>query len=117
MRLRCGAHTLSEADNFYVPARLTPDINRQLDTTDVAFGRAVQPLHFSRHTVSARLLWEPMPQGWEMGTPVPAPDPAGLAVPPHVLEHQAVLTLPDGTPFSLVIESYTGAVLDFAPPP
>ena len=116
VRLRCGTHTLSDADNFYVPGRLTPDINRQLDTTDIAFGRAVQPLHFSRHTLSARLLWEPLPQGWDMGTALPPSDPAGLSIPPHVLEHQALLALPDGTPFSLVIERYTADVLDFAPP-
>jgi hypothetical protein len=30
-----------------------------------------------------------------------------------VLEHRAVLTLPDGTPFSGVVETYTGEVLAF----
>src|SRR3979411_1150402 len=40
VRLSCGVHVLSEADNWYVPARLTPDMNRVLDTTDPAFGRA-----------------------------------------------------------------------------
>jgi hypothetical protein len=42
VRLICGDHVLSEADNWYVPARLTPEMNRVLDTTDTAFGRAVQ---------------------------------------------------------------------------
>ena len=42
VRLICGDHVLSEADNWYVPARLTPEMNRLLDTTDTAFGRAVQ---------------------------------------------------------------------------
>jgi chorismate-pyruvate lyase len=40
VRLTCGDHVLSEADNWYVPARLTPEMNRLLDTTDTAFGRA-----------------------------------------------------------------------------
>jgi hypothetical protein len=31
VRLRCGAYVLSEADNWYVPARLTDDMNRLLD--------------------------------------------------------------------------------------
>ncbi len=118
VRLRCGDHVLSEADNWYVPSRLTPDMNRALETSDVAFGRAVQALHFSRHTLSATLLWRPLPEGWEMtGLPGLLRGPRWLAVPHHVLEHRAVLATPDGTPFSLVVEDYTSAVLDFPPPP
>jgi hypothetical protein len=56
VRLICGHHVLSEADNWYVPARLTPEMNRVLDTTDTAFGRAVQTLNFRRRTLSAKLL-------------------------------------------------------------
>src|SRR5438067_1452589 len=33
VQLRCGDRVLSEADNWYVPARLTPEMNRTLDTT------------------------------------------------------------------------------------
>jgi hypothetical protein len=72
VRLHCGEHVLSEADNWYVPAHLTPDMNQVLDTTDTAFGRAVQALHFHRRTLSARLLWSPLPEGWEMGSTLPA---------------------------------------------
>ncbi len=39
---------LSEADNWYVPVRLTPEMNQALDTSDIAFGRAVQALQFRR---------------------------------------------------------------------
>jgi hypothetical protein len=39
-----------------------------------------------------------------------------LQVPPKVLEHRALLTLPDGTPFSEVIETYTENVLAFLLP-
>jgi chorismate-pyruvate lyase len=42
VRLHCGDHVLSEADNWYVPSRLTPDMNYQLDTTNTPFGRVVQ---------------------------------------------------------------------------
>jgi chorismate-pyruvate lyase len=123
VRLRCGDYVLSEADNWYVPSRLTPDMNRELDTTDIAFGRAVQALHFQRHTLSATLLWWPVPPGWETSAPLPDTDPAPdtdantLQVPLKVLEHRAMLTLPDGTPFSLVVETYTGNVLAFPEPP
>ena len=117
VRLRCGDLVLSEADNWYVPARLTPAMNAALDTSDVAFGRAVQPLHFRRQTLSAKLLWSPLPADWderreEMASPVGRT----LVIPDHVIEHRAVLRLPDGTPFSEVVETYTGAVLAFPPP-
>jgi len=114
VRLLCGTVVLSEADNWYVPARLTPEMNRQLDTTDTPFGRVVQPLHFQRHTISSELLWQPLPEGWEMQ---PAPDTAGaqaLCSPPQVLRHRALLTLPDGTPVSEVVETYTRDVLAIA---
>ena len=116
VRLACGAHILSEADNWYVPARLTPEMNQVLDTSNVAFGRAVQALGFQRRTLSAELLWHPLPEGWEMAGSLPPPGPAALAIPAEVLRHRAVLTLPDGTPFSEVIETYSGEVLAFPAP-
>jgi hypothetical protein len=116
VRLICGDRVLSEADNWYVPARLTPEMNRVLETTDTAFGRAVQTLNFRRRTLSAKLLWSPLPQDWEMGAPLPERRGATLAIPHEVLEHRAVLTLPDGTPFSEVVETYTGEVLAFPEP-
>jgi chorismate-pyruvate lyase len=116
VRLLCGAVLLSEADNWYVPARLTPDMNRLLDTTDTPFGRAVQALHFHRHTISATLLWQPLPEGWEMSPAAPGSRPRKLVAPAAVLQHRAVLTLADGTPFSEVVETYTGNVLAFSPP-
>jgi chorismate-pyruvate lyase len=111
VRLHCGEHVLSEADNWYVPTRLTPDINRSLDTTDTAFGRAVQTLHFHRQTLSAKLLWSPLPEGWEMGVQTPEISTGRLPIPYHVIEHRAVLLLPNGTPFSVVVETYTGELL------
>jgi chorismate-pyruvate lyase len=116
VRLKCGDHVLSDADNWYVPARLTPEMNHVLETTDTPFGKAVAALRFRRHTLKADLLWRPLPNDWEMGA-APAPDDKGaLAVPDHVLEHRAVLSTPDGEPFSEVVETYTGEVLAFPPP-
>lgn len=116
VRLRCGSHVLSEADNWYVPARLTPDMNRVLTTTDTAFGRAVQALHFQRHTLSAALLWSPLPDGWEMSAAANTKGSGPLQIPSEVLQHRAVLILPDGTPFSEVVETYTDQVLAFPQP-
>jgi chorismate-pyruvate lyase len=120
VRLRCGNLVLSEADNWYVPARLTADMNRLLDTTDTPFGRVVQALHFQRHTIAATMLWRPLPEGWELGRPAsdsPGIDiPGRLVAPAGVLQHRALLNLPDGKPISEVVETYTGNVLGFALP-
>jgi hypothetical protein len=91
-------------------------MNRLLDTTDTAFGRAVQALDFHRRTLSVKLLWSPLPQDWEMGAPLPERKGTTLTIPKAVLEHRAVLTLPDGTPFSEVVETYTSEVLAFPEP-
>ena len=116
VRLKCGDHVLSEADNWYVPARLTPEMNHVLETTDTPFGKAVAAPHVRRHTLSADLLWRPLPNGWEMGAPAPSENAGALTIPDHVLEHRAVLSTPDGEPFSEVVETYTGAVLTLPPP-
>jgi chorismate-pyruvate lyase len=112
VKLVCGSIVLSEADNWYVPSRLTPEINKVLDTTDTPFGRAVQPLNFRRHTISARTLAELMPQRWWELSPAELAERSGdLCLPEHVLEHRAILMLPDGTPFSEVVETYSANVL------
>lgn len=116
VRLMCGERVLSDADNWYVPSRLTADMNKALETTDAAFGRVVKPLNFQRHTLSAKLLWQPLPEGWDMGAAIPAATDKTLELPDHVIEHKALLSLPDGAPISMVVESYTRHVLDFTPP-
>jgi len=116
VRLLCGAMVLSEADNWYVPDRLTPEMNKLLDSTDMPFGKVVRALHVQRHTLSSRLLWLPLPEGWEMNAMEPSSGGADLAIPSQVLEHRAVLSLPDGTPLSEVVETYPGNVLAFAAP-
>jgi hypothetical protein len=113
VKLMCGAHVLSEADNWYVPGRLTPEMNKLLDTTDTPFGVVVRALHFQRHTLSSTLLWLPLPAGWEMNATGARDAGADQPMPSKLLEHRAVLTLPDGTPFSEVVETYTDNVLAF----
>jgi len=111
VQLACGDTVLSDADNWYVPSRLTAAMNRQLDATDVPFGKVVQPLHFRRQTLSAELLWSPLPQGWDSGAALPPASGKPLAIPSHVLQHRALLYTQDNQPFSLVVESYTASVL------
>jgi len=92
VKLTCGKHILSEADNWYVPSRLTPEMNQTLDTTDTSFGTVVKPLGFHRKTLDA----------------LPAPDAAPNSA--TVLRVRAILLTPDETPFSLVVESYQKAL-------
>ncbi|MCJ2083311.1 hypothetical protein [Methylobacterium sp. J-090] len=96
VRLVCGAHILSLADNWYVPGRLTPAMNRSLDATRVPFGRVVHALAPTRRTLAVRLRWS---------TPVaPGADEPLFSV-------SALLATPDGVPFCEVEETYLGAVL------
>ena len=111
VQLVCGGLVLSEADNWYVPARLTETMNRELDESDTPFGKVVQPLHFRRQTLSAELLWSPLPPGWDTGIELPPATQHSLDIPAHVLQHRAVLVSSDNHPFSLVVESYTANVL------
>ncbi|MCW1383862.1 hypothetical protein OLX02_13640 [Novosphingobium sp. KCTC 2891] len=91
VRLACGGTVLSEAKNWYVPARLTPEMNRALETGDVPFGKVVAPLGFRRERLSEHA------GGWP-GCPADT-----------VLSHRGLLRLTDGRAISLVIECYTKA--------
>jgi chorismate-pyruvate lyase len=112
VRLRCGARVLSEAENWYVPGRLTPEMNRLLETTTTPFGRAVESLEPYRRTFAATLLWTPLPDGWERNPAlVPAPTGGALAIPDALFEHRAVLYTRDHKPFAEVREIYQRAIL------
>ena len=60
VQLRCGTRVLSDAENWYVPQRLTPGMNRLLDTTTTPFGTAVESLEPYRRTFAVTLLWTPL---------------------------------------------------------
>lgn len=93
VRLACGTAVLSEADNWYVPGRLTEGMNRALESSQTPFGRVVAPLGFVRQRLKAtRGRSRDCPKG-------------------TVLSHRARLVLPDGRPISLVTECYTRANL------
>jgi chorismate-pyruvate lyase len=98
VRLTCGALVLSEAENWYVPSRLTPAMNALLETSEVPFGRVVHALSPSRRNLSLRLL-----------PAADAPDKADLIEPLFAIE--ALLLRADGLPLCEVGEVYTGAVL------
>jgi hypothetical protein len=100
-----------------VPDRLTADMNRLLDTTDTPFGKVVTPLEPYRQTFAVKLLWLPLPKGWERGS-ITAPLGPGraLTIPEVLFEHQAVLYTRDHKPFAEVDEVYERQLLAFPPP-
>jgi hypothetical protein len=117
VRLRCGSRVLSEADNWYVPSRLTAEMNRLLETTDTPFGRAVQPLEPYRQTFAVKLLWSPLPDGWERNPiRLSTRSHGALSIPEALFEHRAVLYTREHKPFSEVDEVYQRQLLAFPPP-
>jgi hypothetical protein len=93
-------------------------MNRALETSDTSFGRVVAPLQPYRQTFAARLLWSPLPEGWERapqpGRPCRSTGP--LAIPDALFEHRAVVLGHDNRPIAEVHEVYQGALLAFSPP-
>ncbi|MBV8592666.1 MAG: hypothetical protein JOZ27_00025 [Caulobacteraceae bacterium] len=89
VHLACGNEILSEADNWYAPSRLTPEMNGALETTDTPFGIVVRPLGFHRRRLKDETL----------------------AGPAEVLRHAAVLVDRSGRPFAFVEETYTRAAV------
>lgn len=91
VRLTCGTTVLSEAHNWYVPVRLTPDMNRQLSESQIPFGRIAASLNFTREPIASTRRGDP-------DCPVGA-----------ISTHRALLRLPNGSPLALVVECYTEA--------
>lgn len=113
VRLACGAHVLSEADNWYVPSRLTPEMNHVLDTSDTPFGTAVAALHFTRESLGAAVVWPVLPVDWQRRAPSPDQPDESLDIPLELFEHQAVLYDEHHRPISEVDEHYLRDILPF----
>jgi chorismate-pyruvate lyase len=116
VELKCGDRTLSEADNWYVPSRLTAEMNTVLDTTDTPFGRAVAALKPFRRTFAVDILWKPLADGWETRPPPADHLQQPLTIPPQLFQHRALVITPDLKPISEVTETYTSQNLAFALP-
>ena len=91
VQLMCGDRVLSNADNWYLPGKLTDAMNDALDHSQTPFGRAVAALHFSRRNLETVYL-----------------PPGGQSV----LRHSALLTTDKGEKFSFVVETYTRQILE-----
>lgn len=121
VRLSCGQRTLSQAENWYVPGRLSEAMNAELDTTDTPFGKVVAPLRPTRTTLEMTLLWSVLPTGWEQADHAWLRDWArrNQEVLRHeenreMFRHTAVLTREsDDLPIAEVFETYTMGCLHF----
>jgi chorismate-pyruvate lyase len=83
--LMAGGRPVSEADLWYVPARLWPGMEKALRTTELPFGKVVAPMQPVRETLASRICAED----------------ESVA-----LEHEAVLRDQDGRAIALVTERY-----------
>lgn len=90
--LKCGPVSLSIAENWYVPARLTPEMNAAL-AGDAPFGAVIRPLAPSRRTLGIATQRE------------------DRAVAPYVVRQRAVVLDGQGRPLSEVVENYTPVLL------
>jgi len=95
--LACGALVMSQADNWYRPALLTPDMNRRLENTQTPFGQVVAAMDFHRQTLGVSRQTRR--------------DRSGATSSHVILRVRALLVSGAGAPFALVQESYTPAIL------
>ena len=77
----------------------------------------MQPLEPYRRTFEVKLLWSPLPDGWERSSIMPSTGTNGaLTIPDALFEHRAVLYTREHKPFSEVVEVYQRQLLAFPPP-
>ena len=83
----------------------------------VSFGRAVQALQFRRRTLSAKLLWSPLPDGWEVkGVTLPDAGSKTLQIPHAVAATPGLADPPGWHTVQRGLETYTREVLAFPQP-
>jgi len=101
-----GLVVLSEADNWFIPERLPPEVRSALEATDMPFGAAIARLRPSRRTYFVR--YPELSTASEAGT---SGCPAGLLPSMPILEHKAVVLDRNRQPLSVVSERYCAALL------
>lgn len=112
VRLVHDGVVLSDAENWYVPAELSAEMNLLLEQSDAPFGYVVQPLGFQRRTLATEFLLRPSPLS-NVKVRGPEPDSLTIEIPEHLLRHRTLLLKPCGTPFSFVVETYTRNILQY----
>lgn len=90
---------LSDAENWFVPARLTGAMRMMLAEDEIPFGAVVSPLLPTRETLSAERLWRPGGARPREGLPA------------RMLRHRALMRTSSGEPICEVSEIYTRNIL------
>lgn len=96
VKLGCGGHVLSEAENWYVPARLSAAMNAALERGDTPFGAVIAPLAPHREVISSERLW------------------ADGAAPEDILRNRGLVLDHEGRPLAEVSETYKRTALEIA---
>jgi chorismate-pyruvate lyase len=99
VNLVAKGQVLCVAENWYIPERLTAEMNRALEHTTTPFGYVIAPLKPRRQTLSVITFW---------------PDAQGGLDDAVMLEHRTVLTAADGRALSVVHEAYTKQIFRVA---
>lgn len=103
--LVCGDTVLSMAENWYVPGRLTTEMNEALETTRTPFGKVIRPLDPRRINLGiTRSDW--LAAALAGKAVADLPDCAGTA-----FSHAALVTRADGMPLAQVKENYSIALV------
>lgn len=120
VKLSCGDKVFSEADNWYVPSRLSAEMNQQLEITTTPFGRVVLSLQPSRRTLNATQLWDVLPKNWdilkkeELHNWLKEQDTLSYDANRSIFRHQAIVSRSgDNLPISEVHETYKMALLSY----
>lgn len=91
-----GSLVLSDAENWFIPQRLSPEAADILAATDIPFAVAIAPLKPFRCTLSVSF---------------PVPTQADFSK--SVLEHEAVVLGEDGAPLAAAREKYRAELVSF----
>jgi chorismate-pyruvate lyase len=93
VRLMAEGYVLSEAQNWYLPSRLTAAMRDELAAGDAPFGRVILPLQPVRETTGVTMFWNPSEDGPDM--------------PLRLFEHRARVFAGDDRPLAEVVEAYS----------
>lgn len=104
VELVCGEAVLSVAENWYVPRRLTSEMNAALETTQTPFGKVIRPLDPRRINLGVtRSDW--LAAEFSGKAAADLPDCTDTA-----FSHAALVTRADGLPLAEVLENYPVAL-------
>lgn len=110
VQLVTAGTVLVDADNWYFIDRLTRNMQRKLEATDISFGRVIAGLRPRRRTFLVKLCTLAELEAVHEHREFHAWESDSIR-PDHVFEHRALVHLPDGRPLAVVHERYRATLL------